>query len=91
VGFDATIARLALIADHIGCHSIRLLCRVLGVSRSWFHAWQRTARERAARAVRREALIKEIKAIFEESKQRYGAPRIHAENCAIEATASLAS
>ena len=73
------IARLAFIAAHVATHSIRLLCRVLGVSRSWFHSWQRTAPERAARAARHEALIKEIRSIFEESKQRYGAPRIHAE------------
>lgn len=73
------IAKLAFIAAHVTHHSIRLLCRVLGISRSWFHAWQRTATERAARAARHETLIEEIKAIFEESKQRYGAPRIHAE------------
>ena len=79
VGGEDMIAKLAFIAAHIGNHSIRLLCRVLGVSRSWFHNWQRTAPERAARAARHEALIEEIKAIFEDSKQRYGAPRIHAE------------
>jgi len=73
------IARLAFIATHMGNHSIRLLCRVLCVSRSWFHAWQRTAPERVARAARHETLIEQIKTIFEESKQRYGAPRIHAE------------
>lgn len=73
------IAKLAFMAAHIGQHSIRLLCRVVGVSRSWFHAWKRTAPERAARAARHEALTEEIKSIFEESKQRYGAPRIHAE------------
>lgn len=73
------IAKLAFIAAQVAHHSIRLLCRVLGVSRSWFHSWQRTASKRAARATRHEALIDEIKSIFEESKQRYGAPRIHAE------------
>lgn len=73
------IAKLAFIAAHTRDYSIRLLCRVLGVSRSWFHAWQRTAPERAARAARYEALIEEIRSIFDESKQRYGAPRIRAE------------
>ncbi len=73
------IAHLAFIAAHIGRHSIRLLYRILGVSRSWLYAWQRTTPERAARTVRHEALIKEIKATFEENKQRYGAPRIHTE------------
>lgn len=73
------IAKLAFIAAHTRDHAIRLLCRVLDVSRSWFHAWHRTAAERAARAARHRALIEEIKSIFEDSKQRYGAPRIHAE------------
>ncbi len=30
---------LAFIAAHLADYSIRLMCRVLGVSRSWFHAW----------------------------------------------------
>ena len=37
------------------------------------------APERAARVSSHEALIEEIKSIFGNSKQRYGAPRIHAE------------
>ncbi|MEL6218309.1 MAG: IS3 family transposase [Pseudomonadota bacterium] len=73
------IARLAFIAAHVANHPIRLLCRVLGISRSWFHAWRRTAPERAVRAARHQALIEQVKSIFETSKQRYGAPRIHAE------------
>jgi len=71
--------KLTFIAAHAHDHAIRLLCRVLDVSRSWFHAWQRTAAERAERAARFEVLVDEIRAIFEDSKQRYGAPRIHAE------------
>lgn len=72
-------AKLAFIAAHMSDHAIRLMCRVLGVSRSWFHAWRRTATERAARTARWDALVGEIQTIFEDSKQRYGAPRIHAE------------
>ncbi len=72
-------AKLAFIAAHAHVHAVRLMCRVLGVRRSWFHAWHRTAPERAARTARWDALIDEIRAIFETSKQRYGAPRIHAE------------
>ena len=70
---------LAFIAAHLADYSIRLMCRVLGVSRSWFHAWRRTAPDRAARTSRWDAMIDEIRVIFEDSKQRYGAPRIHAE------------
>ena len=69
----------AFIAAHTCDHSISLMCRARHVSRSWFHAWHRTAPDRAARVARHEALIDEIREIFEERKQRSGAPRIHAE------------
>ena len=72
-------AKLEFIAAHVTNHAIRLMGRVLGGSRSWFHAWRRTAPERVARTARWDALVNEIRAIFETSKQRYGAPRIHAE------------
>jgi len=72
-------AKLAFIAAHACDHAIRLLCRVPGVSRSWFHAWQGAAADRVARAARHDALIDEIRSIFEDSKQRHGAPCIHAE------------
>lgn len=73
------IAKLAFIAAHAHDHAISLMCRALSVSRSWFNVWHRTAPERAARAARQDSLVNEIRVIFEESKQRYGAPRIHAE------------
>jgi transposase InsO family protein len=79
VGGEDMNTKLAFIAAHAHDHAIRLLCRVLDVSRSWFHAWCRTVSYRAARTARFEALTDEIRAIFEESKQRYGAPRIHAD------------
>ncbi len=72
-------AKLAFIAAHASEHAIRLMCRVLGIARGWFHAWRRAAPLRAERAARRQDLFKEIREIFEASKQRYGAPRIHAE------------
>ena len=79
VGGETVKARLAFVAAQAGTHSIRFLCRVLGVARSWYHAWQRAAPHRAERAARRAALVEEIRAIFEANKRRYGAPRIHAE------------
>lgn len=72
-------AKLAFIAAHTTDHAVRLTCRVLGVCRSWYHAWRRAAPKRAERAARREALVDEIREIFKDSKERYGAPRIHAE------------
>ena len=72
-------AKLAFIAAHAAEHAVRLLCRVLRVSRSWYHAWQRGGPQRAERAARRAELVEEIRAIFEASQRRYGAPRIRAE------------
>lgn len=72
-------AKLAFIAAHASDHAVRLMCRVLGVARSWFHAWQRAAPHRAERAARHEDLADQIREVFDASKQRYGAPRIHAE------------
>jgi putative transposase len=58
-------------------HSIVMLCRVLRVSCSGFHAWRNRAP--SARA-REDALLSErIRTIHEQSRQTYGAPRIHAE------------
>ncbi|MEO0428069.1 MAG: IS3 family transposase [Pseudomonadota bacterium] len=72
-------AKLTFIAAHAAQHSIRLMCRVLSVSPSWFHAWRAAGPKRAAREAARDALAARIREIFEQSKRRYGAPRIHAE------------
>ncbi len=55
------------------------LCRVLSVSTSWFYSWRAAAPKRAARRASQDALLPRIRAIFEASGRRYGAPRIHAE------------
>src|SRR5512132_3387949 len=79
VGGEDMSGKLAFIAAHMAEHGVRLMCRVLGVSRSWFHPWQRAAPTRAERAARREVLVAEVREIFEASRQRYGAPRVHAD------------
>jgi putative transposase len=58
-------------------HSIKLMCRVLEVSRSGFHAW--AAREPSARAVADAALTGRIAEIHTDSLKTYGSPRVHAE------------
>jgi putative transposase len=58
-------------------HSIQLMCRVLGVSRSGFHAWQR--RPPSARAVADQVLTGRIAEIHAGSMKTYGSPRVHAE------------
>ena len=57
--------------------SIRAMCRVLEVSASGYYAWRR--RVISARATEDEKLQRRIRTIHHESRQTYGAPRIHAE------------
>ena len=58
-------------------HSIAIMCRVLGVSRSGFHAWQ--GRKPSARALEDRRLTVRIAAIHQDNRRVYGSPRIHAE------------
>lgn len=56
-------------------HSISLMCRVLGVSRSGFHAWER--RPPSERALADAALTARIGELYARSRDSYGARRIH--------------
>jgi putative transposase len=58
-------------------HSVKTMCRVLGVSRSGFHAWQR--RKPSARQREDERLLERIREIHALNRRVYGSPRIHAE------------
>jgi putative transposase len=58
-------------------HSILIMCRVLEVSRSGFHAW--ASREPSARTLADHALSGRIAEIHAESGKTYGSPRVHAE------------
>ena len=62
---------------HQGHYPIACLCRVLGVSTSGYYAWRQ--RPPSRRAQEREALGRRIAAIHAESRQTYGARRVHAE------------
>ena len=58
-------------------HSVRVMCRLLKLSKSGFYAWDRrpmSARERADIG-----LTVRIRAIYRRSRDTYGAPNIHAE------------
>ena len=72
-------AKLAFISAHGSTYSIRLLCAVLGVARSWFHDWQAGDQARSAESRAEADLVGRIRGIFQDSGERYGAPRIHAE------------
>lgn len=69
--------RFAFIAVEKACFPVRLLCRVLEVSRAGFYAW--LDRPPAPHTQADERLGLEIAAIHAESRQRYGSPRVHAE------------
>jgi putative transposase len=58
-------------------HSIQMMCRVLGVSRSGFHAW--ATRPPSQRAVADQHLTEQIVAIHAANRGVYGSPRVHAE------------
>jgi putative transposase len=58
-------------------HSVKTMCRVLGVSRSGFHAWAK--REPSSRAVEDERLLERIREIHRVNRRVYGSPRIDAE------------
>ena len=70
-------AKLAFISG--STYSIRLLCSVLGVARSWFHDWQAGDQARVAESRTEADLVGQIRSIFQDSGERYGAPRVHAE------------
>jgi putative transposase len=54
-----------------------MLCRVLGVSPSGYYAWRKRGQSR--RAQQDQALTARIRVIHQQSRQTYGAPRIHAD------------
>ena len=56
-------------------HTVTILCRCLEVTRSGFYAWHRRPESPRSRDDRRLTVL--VQASFDESKQRYGSPRIH--------------
>jgi putative transposase len=79
MGGDSMKAKLAFIAAHVSTYSIRRLCSVLGVARSWFHDWQAGAPARTAESRTEADLVGPIRGIFQDRGERSGAPRVHAE------------
>lgn len=58
-------------------YSITMLCRVLEVSRSGFHAWRK--RPQAPRVRSDAQLAAKVAAVHARSRKTYGSPRVHAE------------
>jgi len=56
---------------------VDFMCQQLGVSRSGYYAWKE--RPESARHKADRALAEEVAAVHQESRGRYGSPRVHAE------------
>jgi len=56
-------------------YSVRMMCRVLGVSRSGYNAW--VNRPESARSQRHRTLTGKIRYFHQASRETYGSPRIH--------------
>ena len=66
-----------MIQDREGTGSVRVACRALGVSTSAYYEWR--GRAPSAREVEDRRLAVEVRAVHRESRQTYGARRVHAE------------
>lgn len=58
-------------------HWVGTMCRMLKVSKSGYYAWR--GRPPSARALADAALVERIGRIHQDSRETYGAPRVHAE------------
>ena len=58
-------------------YAVKVMCRVLKVSRSGYYDWRK--RKPSARDLANARLLRAIKRIFRRSRKTYGSPRIHAE------------
>jgi putative transposase len=69
--------RYAFIDEHKEDWPLAVMCRVLEVARSGYHAWRK--RPVNSHATRRAQLAQKISGIFIASRATYGSPRIHRE------------
>ena len=71
--------RFQFVADHQRRHGVKRLCTIVGIARSSFYYWRRTAVHRARRQEADARLAARIRTVHQESDGTYGAPRITAE------------
>ncbi len=67
--------RFQFIADSRDEFPVRRMCTMLGVSSSGYYAWR--TRPPSAREMANRELVEEIEAVFEESNETYGSPRVY--------------
>ncbi len=68
--------KYAFMAAHEAEYSVKQMSKVLRVSRSGYYAWKERMPSRRTQAD--EAMLVDIRAIYEKSRKTYGSPRIHA-------------
>ncbi|MCX5388470.1 IS3 family transposase [Streptomyces sp. NBC_00094] len=78
-GRDALVNRCQSVEDHQRRHGVKRLCDILGVSRSSFYYWRRTAAARTARQIAEAELAARIRKVHQDSDGTYGVPRVTAE------------
>jgi putative transposase len=66
--------KYAFIVTHRTEHTVARLCRVLGISRSAYYAWQK--RPTSPRALANGEFAKQGQTVFDSSQQTYGSRRI---------------
>ncbi|MEV5047063.1 IS3 family transposase [Streptomyces griseoincarnatus] len=76
---DALVNRFQFVADHQRRYGVKRLCTIVGIARSSFYYWRRTAADRAVRQAADARLAARIRAVHRESDGTYGVPRITAE------------
>ena len=69
--------RFRLIEDHREIWPVRVMCEALSVSPSGYYAWR--SRPDSPRKIANRALLVDIRRVHAQHRERYGAPRIHAE------------
>ena len=67
--------RFAFIDAHRAQWPVHVMCRVLAVSRSGYHAWR--GRPESPRRARRRQLLARVRAAHANSRGIYGSPRVH--------------
>ena len=69
--------RFRLIEDQRGVWPVRVMCDALSVSPSGYYAWR--SRAESPRKIANRELLGDIQRVHAHHRERYGAPRIHAE------------
>lgn len=59
-------------------YPVRVLCQLLEVSESGYYAWRKRQPAHQQREQADQILVEEVETVFEQSRQTYGSPRVHA-------------